>query len=253
MLICAFRSIAPSAPSSMTDSSVAAPRAASGNGTPTRVWDLPTRLFHWALAIAVIGLIGTGLNGIMEWHFRLGYSVFALLLFRLVWGFVGGRWSRFGAFIYGPGSVLAYLRGKAHPDHLIGHNPLGALSVFAVLAILALQVATGLTADDEISASGPLTRFVSSEVVSLATGWHKAQGKWIVIALVSLHVLAVLFYALVKRHRLVRPMVTGDKLISAGTEGSIASSRDDAASRMFALVVFALCAGAAYWISSLRI
>ncbi|MGJ7504935.1 cytochrome b/b6 domain-containing protein [Variovorax sp. ZT5P49] len=236
----------------MTDSSVAAFRATSGSGARTRVWDLPTRLFHWALAIAVISMIGTGLGGVMEWHFRLGYTVLALLLFRLLWGFVGGRWSRFAAFVYGPGSVVAYLRGRAHPDHLIGHTPLGALSVFAVLAILALQVATGLMADDEISASGPLTRFVSGEVVSLATGWHKAQGKWTVITLVSLHVLAVLFYVLVKRHRLVRPMVTGDKLVSAES-GQVAPSRDDAASRWLALVLFALCAGVAYWVSSLRV
>lgn len=236
----------------MTDSSVAAVHARSSNEAHTRVWDLPTRLFHWALAVAVLGLIGTGLNGIMEWHFRLGYTVLALLLFRLLWGFVGGRWSRFASFFYGPGSVVAYLRGRAHPDHLIGHTPLGALSVFAVLAILALQVATGLMADDEISASGPLTRFVSGEVVSLATGWHKAQGKWIVIALASLHVLAVLFYVLVKRHRLVRPMVTGDKQVSAAN-GNVAPSRDDAASRWLALVLFVLCAGVAYWVASLRL
>jgi len=88
--------------------------------------------------------------------------------------------------------------------------------------------------------------------VSLATGWHKAQGKWAVIALVSLHVLAVLFYVLVKRHRLVRPMVTGDKLVSAES-GQVAPSRDDAASRWLALVLFALCAGVAYWVSSLRV
>lgn len=236
----------------MTDSSVAAVHARSSSEARTRVWDLPTRLFHWALAVAVLGLIGTGLNGIMEWHFRLGYTVLALLLFRLLWGFVGGRWSRFASFFYGPGSVVAYLRGRAHPDHLIGHTPLGALSVFAVLAILALQVATGLMADDEISASGPLTRFVSGEVVSLATGWHKAQGKWIVIALASLHVLAVLFYVLVKRHRLVRPMVTGDKQVSAAN-GNVAPSRDDAASRWLALVLFVLCAGVAYWVASLRL
>jgi cytochrome b len=197
-------------------------------------------------------MIGTGLNGAMEWHFRIGYTVMALLLFRLLWGFIGGRWSRFRAFVYGPGSLAAYLRGRAHPDHLIGHTPLGALSVFAVLAILVLQVATGLMADDEISASGPLTRFVSGEIVSLATGWHKAQGKWIVIALVSLHVLAVLFYVLVKRHRLVRPMVTGDKLVSSES-GQVAPSRDDAASRWLALVLFALCAGVAWWVSSLRV
>ncbi|QNK69843.1 cytochrome b/b6 domain-containing protein [Variovorax sp. PAMC26660] len=236
----------------MTDSSVAARHARASDGAHTRVWDLPTRLFHWALAVAVIGLIGTGLNGIMEWHFRLGYTVLALLLFRLLWGFVGGRWSRFASFFYGPGSVVAYLRGRAHPDHLIGHTPLGALSVFAVLAILALQVATGLMADDEISASGPLTRFVSGAVVSLATGWHKAQGKWIVIALVSLHVLAVLFYVLVKRHRLIRPMVTGDKRISAAN-ADVVASRDDAASRWRALVLFALCGGVAFWVASLRV
>ena len=237
----------------MTDSSVAALQAAASHGpVRARIWDLPTRVFHWALSVVVIGLIATGLGGIMEWHFRLGYVVLALLLFRLLWGFVGGRWSRFASFFYGPGSVLAYLRGRAHPDHVIGHTPLGGLSVFAVLAVLALQVATGLVADDEISAAGPLTRFVSGEVVSLATGWHKAQGKTIVIALVSLHVLAVLFYVLVKRHRLVRPMVSGDKLIrSAGSQ--VATSRDDAASRCFALALFAVCAGAAYWIASLRV
>ncbi|MBJ2160152.1 cytochrome b/b6 domain-containing protein [Variovorax sp. IB41] len=236
----------------MTDTSVAALPATASTAARTRVWDLPTRLFHWALAVAVLGLIGTGLGGIMEWHFRLGYTVLALLLFRLLWGFVGGRWSRFAAFIYAPGSVVNYLRGRAHPDHLIGHTPLGALSVFAVLAILAFQVATGLMADDEISASGPLTSFVSGTVVSFATGWHKAQGKWIVITLVSLHVLAVLFYVLVKRHRLVRPMVSGDKLVSSAN-GQVAESRDDAASRGLALVLFALCAGVAYWVASLRI
>ncbi len=237
----------------MTDSSVAALRAAPGPAARTRVWDLPTRLFHWALAVAVIGMLFTGLTGAMEWHFRIGYLVLALLLFRLLWGFVGGRWSRFGAFVYGPSSLAAYLRGRAHPDHLIGHTPLGALSVFAVLIILALQVATGLMADDEISASGPLARFVSSEIVSRATGWHKAQGKWIVIVLASLHVLAVMFYVLVKRHSLVRPMVTGDKLVAPAADGRMAPSRDDAASRWLALVLFALCAGAAWWVSSLRV
>ncbi|MDQ0025245.1 cytochrome b [Variovorax paradoxus] len=240
----------------MTDSSVASlTAAASDSPVRARIWDLPTRVFHWALSAAVIGLIATGLGGVMEWHFRLGYSVLALLLFRLLWGFVGGRWSRFASFFYGPGSILAYLRGRAHPDHVIGHTPLGGLSVFALLAVLAVQVGTGLVADDEVSAAGPLTRFVSSQVVSLATGWHASQGKTLVIALVSLHVLAVLFYVLVKRHRLVRPMVSGDKLITPAGASSrvVAPSRDDAASRGLALVLFAVCAGVAYWIASLRV
>ena len=215
----------------------------------TRVWDLPTRLFHWALAVAVVALVVSGLRGVMEWHFRFGYTVLALLLFRVFWGFAGGRWSRFRAFIYAPGAVVAHLRGRAHPDHLIGHTPLGALSVFALLAVLAVQVTTGLVADDEIAASGPLTRFVSGATVDLATWWHSAVGKWVVIALVGLHVLAVLYYVRVKRHRLVRPMISGDKLTVAGT---VAPSRDDAASRAAALVAFAVCAGVAAWIASLR-
>lgn len=217
----------------------------------TRIWDLPTRVFHWLLAAAVTAQIATGLGGAMEWHFRIGYALLALLLFRGVWGFVGGRWSRFASFLYSPGSVVDYLRGRAHPDHLIGHSPLGALSVFALLGLLAIQVATGLVADDEIAASGPLARFASSGIVAAATHWHAVQGKWIVIALVSLHLLAVLFYVLVRRQRLVRPMITGDKRLVDGA--AAAPSRDDAASRLLAMAVFAACAALATWIASLRV
>ncbi|WP_422822995.1 cytochrome b/b6 domain-containing protein [Variovorax humicola] len=226
-------------------------RAALGDdlARPARIWDLPTRVFHWSLAAAVIGQLVTGLSGLMEWHFRLGYTVLALLLFRLLWGFVGGRWSRFASFLYSPRWVLAYLRGRAHPDHLIGHNPLGALSVFALLGILVLQVCTGLVSDDEISAAGPLTRFVPGSVVSLASRWHTQFGMWGVISLASLHVLAVLYYVLVKRQRLVGPMISGDKLL---TGLLVAESRDTASTRFTALVLFALCAGFAAWIASLR-
>lgn len=216
----------------------------------TRIWDLPTRVFHWSLAVAVIAQVATGLGGAMEWHFRIGYALLALLLFRGVWGFVGGRWSRFAAFLYSPRSLGNYLRGRAHPDHLIGHSPLGALSVFGLLLLLAIQVATGLVADDEISTSGPLARFVAGGIVGAATHWHAVQGKWIVIGLVSLHVLAVLFYVLVRRQRLVRPMITGDKRL---VDGTTAPSRDDAASRLLAMAVFAVCAAFATWIASLRL
>lgn len=215
----------------------------------TRVWDLPTRVFHWLLATAVVAQIATGFGGAMEWHFRIGYTLLALLLFRAVWGFVGGRWSRFAAFLYAPRSVADYLRGQAPPDHLVGHSPLGALSVFALLLLLAVQVATGLFSDDEISSSGPLARFVSGGIVGAATHWHAVLGKWIVIVLVSLHVLAVLFYVLVRRQPLLRPMITGDKRLLGG---SVPPSRDDAASRLLAMAVFAVCAAFASWIASLR-
>ncbi len=216
----------------------------------TRIWDLPTRLFHGLLAVTVTGVLVTGWTGVMDWHFRLGYAVLALLLFRLVWGFMGGRWSRFAAFAHGPRSVAAYLRGQAHPDHLIGHNPLGSLSVFAMLAVLALQVATGLVADDAITYAGPLAHTVSGAMSSLATGWHAGQGKWVVIALIALHLAALLYHGLVRRQRLVASMITGDKVLSRATP--VTPSRDDAAMRLLALAVFAGCVAVAVWIGTMR-
>ncbi|MBI2772389.1 MAG: cytochrome b/b6 domain-containing protein [Burkholderiales bacterium] len=214
-----------------------------------RVWDLPTRLFHWALVACIIGLVISGYRGgaAMDWHARIGYAVLTLLLFRIVWGFVGGRWSRFASFIYSPASVLNYLRGKPHPDHLIGHNPLGAGSVFAMLAFLLAQVATGLVGDDEISFTGPLNRFVSSAQGLAATWYHKRIGQWVLAALVVLHIGAILFYLFRKNDNLIRPMLKGDKELA----DAAASSRDDAASRLAALVVLALCAALVTWLVKL--
>ncbi len=213
-----------------------------------RVWDLPTRIFHWLLAAAVVGLVITANVGgnWMNWHLRLGYAVLTLLLFRLVWGFVGGHWSRFANFLYAPSSVLAYLRGRATPEHRVGHTPLGALSVFALLLILLAQVTTGLMSDDEISFFGPLVRFVSGDTVALATNYHKNVGKFIVIALVALHVGAIVFYKWVKKDSLVRPMVLGDKQMASGLK--LPQARDSLASRALALMVLAVCGGAVAWL-----
>lgn len=215
-----------------------------------RVWDLPTRLFHWALLACVVGLFATAWipGSWITWHARLGYAVLSLLLFRLVWGFIGGRWSRFGSFIYAPGSIINYLRGKAHPDHLIGHNPLGAGSVFAMLAFLLAQVATGLVADDEIAFTGPLNRFVATAKGLAATWYHKEVGQRVIMALVILHVIAILYYLIRKKDNLVRPMVVGDKPVD---RESVVPSRDDAGSRLLALAVLAVCAGFVWWVSQL--
>jgi cytochrome b len=213
-----------------------------------RVWDLPTRIFHWALVAGVLGLAISGTLGgnAMVWHFRFGYAVLTLLLFRIVWGLVGGRWSRFGAFIYSPQSVFNYLKGRGKDEHSVGHSPIGAGSVFAMLGFLLAQVGTGLLSDDEIAFAGPLTRFVSNASVSLATNYHKNIGKWILLALVLLHVAAIVFY-LWRKHNLVGAMLHGDKeLVTA-----VPPSRDDAASRSAARVVLAACAAGVYWISTL--
>jgi cytochrome b len=215
---------------------------------PVRVWDLPTRVFHWTLALTVIGSVVTAKIGgnAMVWHFRLGYVVFALLAFRLVWGLVGGRWSRFASFVHAPSAFVRHLRGQAGPDeHLdVGHSPLGSLSVFALLAVLAVQVGTGLVSDDEIANIGPLNRYVASGVGLAATGWHKEWGSNILIGLVVLHVAAIVFYLVRRRVNLVRPMLSGDKLLPAGTP----ASADGSGPRALAALLLALCAAGVAWV-----
>ena len=216
-----------------------------------RVWDLPTRTFHWLLAACVIGsVISAKIGGnAMVWHFRLGYVVFTLLAFRILWGLVGGRWSRFASFLHAPSTVLRYLRGQAQPnEHLdVGHNPLGAFSVFAMLALLAAQVGSGLFADDDISNTGPLIKFVSGATSSLLTKWHKTLGQWLIISLVLLHVGAIVFYRVRKQQNLVSPMLTGDKWLPA----SVPPAVDRLASRGLALALVALCAALVAWVVQL--
>jgi cytochrome b len=218
---------------------------------PVRVWDLPTRAFHWVLALTIVGSVVSAKigGGAMVWHFRFGHVVLALLAFRLVWGLIGGRWSRFASFIYAPGTVLRYLRGQSRADehHEVGHSPLGSLSVFALLGFLAFQVATGLVADDEIANVGPLNRFVSGSLAGQATHWHKDYGQWILLTLVALHLLAVLYYVLVRKKSLVRPMIDGDKSLPA----HVPSATDNLATRLLALGVALLCAAGAGWVASL--
>jgi cytochrome b len=208
-----------------------------------RVWDLPTRLFHWALVVALIAQVVTGKIGgaAMTWHFRIGYCIFALIVFRLVWGFIGGHWSRFTSFLYGPASVLRYLRNRHAAGDLfhVGHNPLGSASVFAMLVILMVQVATGLIGDDEISNVGPLNRFVSTATGIAATAWHKSAGIGIIVALVVLHIAAIVFYRVRKRQDLIGPMFSGDKVLP----GAVPGSADDRLSRLRALAVLLASAG----------
>jgi len=213
-----------------------------------RVWDLPTRAFHWLLAACVIGLVITAKVGgnAMVWLMRLGLAVLALLVFRIIWGLVGGRWSRFASFLYAPGTVLRYLRGEHRPaDHFeVGHSPIGAFSVFALITLLLVQVGTGLIADDEIATTGPLNRYVASATGLLATGWHKGYGQWILLGLVALHVVAIVVYKL-RGKNLVTPMITGDKPLPP----DVPATQDGLANRGLAAVVLAACAALAVWIA----
>ncbi len=219
--------------------------------TRLRVWDLPTRVFHWVLAALVVGLVITGKIGgnALEWHMRFGHLVLALLVFRLIWGLVGGRWSRFTSFAYGPSTLVAYLRGERGPAGRweVGHSPTGALSVFAMLALLIVQVMTGLVADDEIATTGPLARFVSSATSARATFWHADIGNWLLIVMVVMHVAAIVFYAVKKKQRLIPPMWHGDKQ----AHPSIEASRDDGPMRATALVLLVAGIALSGWIWSL--
>lgn len=207
-----------------------------------RVWDLPTRLFHWSLATCVLGLVITANVGgnAMVWHFRLGYGVLSLVLFRLVWGMVGGHWSRFSTFVPTPSSLLRYVKGTKDASHSVGHNPLGGLSVAALLFFCFAQAAAGLMSDDEIAAAGPLVSKIPAAWVSIATFVHTEVTKVVLIALVFLHIAAILWYRLKKGENLITPMLVGDKLLPESTT----ASRDSFASRALAGIVFVLCIGA---------
>jgi cytochrome b len=223
--------------------------AAMQNLIRVRVWDLPTRLFHWALVFCFAGLGITGTVGgeAMTFHFRFGYSTMTLLMFRLAWGVVGGRWSRFSSFLFAPRAVFAYLKVPRAPGLDVGHSPLAALSVWALLTLLSAQVASGLVSDDEITFSGPLSHLVSNSTASLATFYHADIGKWILLALVMLHLVAIVYHTH-RQHRLVIAMIHGDKQLPV----TVPPSRDDAPSRWLAFFIFALCSAFTYWVANLQ-
>ena len=193
----------------------AAPARTPAQRTRVLLWDLPLRVFHWSLVASVTAAIVTGeLGGSwMAWHGRAGLAIVGLLVFRVVWGVVGSATSRFTQFAPTPASVLRYLRGRWRG---VGHNPLGALSVFGLLGLLALQAGTGLFGNDDIAFAGPLNHLVDDTLGSRVTGWHRLLADGLFV-LIGLHLLAIVFHVAVKRHRLIRPMITGVAEVEAGT------------------------------------
>lgn len=193
-------------------------------GHEVRVWDLPTRLFHWLLVCLVAVSITTAMIGglAMQYHERSGMAIMVLVLFRVVWGFMGGTQARFAAFIRGPQEVLRYTRTLLRNDarRYIGHNPLGGWSIIAMLTGLGVQVGTGLFANDDILTEGPLAHWVSKAISDSLTRIHHIN-KVVLMGLVAVHVSAVVFYLVVKRENLVTPMVTGCKRWPQAVENTI--------------------------------
>ncbi len=207
---------------------------------PVKVWDLPLRLFHWLLLIAVVGaLISVQLKA-MDWHGRFGLAVLGLLTFRLVWGFIGSTHARFLSFAPAPSDLIAYAKGRWSG---LGHNPLGALSVFAILSVLVWQSASGLFTDDVIAYTGPLRSLVSGETSSFLTSWH-SRMEWVIYGLIAMHLGAIAFHELGKRERLVKPMITGFKRVSNDALPATAGGG------WIALVIALAIAGTVVWVAN---
>lgn len=178
------------------------------------VWDLPTRIFHWLLTGAVIGaFVSVKMGGsAMIWHGRFGLCILGLLVFRIVWGVAGSTYVRFRQFVRGPATIKAYLRGEWRGE---GHNPLGALSVLALLGTLSLLVATGLFSNDDIVFEGPLYALVDRQLSNSLSSIHRLVEP-VIILLVVAHLGAIAFYWHAQKNNLIKPMVFGWKDVPEG-------------------------------------
>jgi len=179
-----------------------------------RIWDLPTRLFHWALVVLIAMQYATGEYHLldMRWHFWFGYATLALIAFRVLWGFFGSQTSRFASFVRAPRAVLAYVKSQfsTNPQKAIGHNALGGWSVLIMLVGITVQIVTGLFASDDIDTDGPLVDSVSRSTVKLMTRLHDWNQN-LLLVLIALHILAVVMHLLLKHDDLIVPMITGRK------------------------------------------
>ncbi len=201
-----------------------------------RLWDWPVRIIHWSFVILLAAMWWTGEEGDLELHKQLGMAFLGLLAFRLLWGFVGSGTARFGQFLKGPAAVISYLKGGETRAPIIGHNPVGGWSVVAMLLLLGLQIGLGLVAQDvDGLESGPLNHLVSYDTAEAAREWHHLLFN-VILGVVALHVAAILYYLVIRRDNLVKPMITGRKDM-----GGVAEQP-----RKGSTVAFVLCALAAF-------
>ena len=221
------------------------------NQTRIRIWDLPTRLFHISFACCVAGAIITAKvgNTWMDWHVRLGIAALALLIFRVIWGLIGPRYARFSQFVCGPVTVWRYITSVAKQNKKRpGHNPLGALSVIAMLGIIGVQAVTGLFANDDILTQGPFAQFVSDSTSAFMTGIHQLNERF-VFAIIGLHLIAILIYT-IKGQKLIGPMVSGDVEAKNLITETI-PARDDVLIRIGASGLICLLTWGAWWLIQL--
>lgn len=210
-----------------------------------RLWDIPTRVFHWLLAILFVVSFYTGENGPIEIHEISGITILTLVLYRILWGIFGSTSARFAGFVRGPRAVLRYVGAllRRDPPHVAGHNPLGGWVVMVMLLALAVQASLGLFANDDILYDGPLAYMVTKDTSDMLTGFHHELFE-IILVVVIIHVVAVVGYLLVFRENLIRPMLTGRKAVD----------KDEATRQIrfvhpaLALVALAIAGGFVWWL-----
>lgn len=211
------------------------------------VWDWPVRVVHWSIVVLVMASVTTGLVGseAMTWHMRSGQLLLALVIFRIAWGFVGSANARFASFLRGPAEVAAYARSLIRPPHHphVTHNPLGGWMVVALLLALLVQATTGLFTADDVMNEGPLAKLASDETIRAMGKVHR-RAWWLLVALASVHIVAVIGYFAHLGEDLVYPMVSGEKVLPT----RLHRPHDAAASTPRALVLLAMSALAVWWI-----
>ena len=194
---------------------------------PQLIWDLPLRLWHWALVVCLAGSWVTAEAG-FDWtttHFYFGYSALALVLFRLAWGMLGTFHSRYTSFLASPKTVIAYLRKKTPPEPARGHNPIGGWSSIIVVVLVGLQASSGLFISDDIFYAGPYNSVVNTSTADWLAGWHHRLFTLIQFT-VLLHILAVSWYTWGKKEGLIQAMFHGRKMLRRGsTEEAVSEDR----------------------------
>lgn len=185
---------------------------------PMRIWDLPTRLFHWILVVLIFAAWFSAWRDWMQVHVICGLTVLTLLLYRLIWGFVGSDTARFSHFLRSPAAALRHLRHvlRREPDTETGHNAAGGWMVMLMLGLLGVQVGTGLCSNDDIMVEGPLAEFVGKDRSDWLTHIHHVNFTLIEVA-IAMHVLAIISYRVLKGHNLLLPMITGKKRLPGAT------------------------------------
>lgn len=219
--------------------------ATTAAGTPVRLWDLPVRLVHWSFVVGIVLLWWSAENHRMDLHFKVGLVMLGLVVFRLLWGLVGSSTARFSSFVKGPAAIRAYLAGQKRGtgEHVVGHNPLGALSVLVLIGLLVLQIGLGLFAQDTDAVnSGPLNFLVGYDLAKQISEVHEAMFN-VILAMVGLHIAAILYYRFIRHDNLVSPMISGRRVFTS----AVATPR--IAPLWLALVCALVAAAIAVWVS----